>query len=131
MVGFDRQVYIPFLNHHKSFFVSGQYFYLYTDDHEDLLDATYMDQGLEEVTQVLTLKVNTAYLMEQLAPDVLVIVSPDDKWYQVQSSLTYTTSGFHWSYTLGANFMGGESNFAEFGLMEKRNEAYFKVKYSF
>ncbi|MBW2217711.1 MAG: hypothetical protein JRF34_11055 [Deltaproteobacteria bacterium] len=130
MVGFDRQVYIPFLNPYKSFFVSGQYFYLYTDDHENLLDATYMDQGIEEVEQVLSLKINTAYLMEKLAPDILVLVSPDDGWWQVQSSLTYTTSSFHWSHTLGGNFMGGDE-FQQFGLMRRNNEVYYKIKYSF
>ncbi|MBW2367006.1 MAG: hypothetical protein JRH15_03875 [Deltaproteobacteria bacterium] len=131
MVGFDRQVYIPFLNPSKSFFVSGQYFYLFTDDRENLIDATYGDQGIQEVTQVLTLKMNTAYMMERLVPDALIIVSPDDEWWQVQSSLTFVTTGFHWSYTLGGNFMGGESNFEEFGLFERHNEVYLKVKYSF
>jgi Protein of unknown function (DUF1302) len=131
MIGFDRQVYIPFLNPTKSFFVSGQYFYIYTDDHEGLIDPTYTDQGVEEVTQIATLMVNTAYMMERLAPFALFIVSPDDNWWQVQSSLTYTTTGFDWSYTLGGNFMGGKSNFAEFGLFERHNEIYLKVKYSF
>ncbi len=131
MVGFDKNVFIPFLNPTKSFFVSGQYFYLYQDDNDDLMDPTYNDGRLEEVTQVLTLKVNTAYMMELLAPDVLIIVSPDDNWWQVQSALTYTTTGFHWSYTLGGNFMGGKSNFQEMGLFEKHNEIYFKIKFSF
>lgn len=131
MIGFDRNTFIRPLNKLKSFYMSGQYFYLYTDDTDDLIDATYIDQGIEEDTHILTFMVNTAYMQEQLAPFILCIWSPDDKWWQVQTNLTYTSADFHWKYTLGANLMGGESNFAEMGLFENHNELYFKVQYSF
>ncbi len=131
MIGFDRNTFIRPLNATKSFYMSGQYFYLYTDDTDGLIDSTYTDQGVEDETHILTFMVNTAYMQEQLAPFVLVLWSPDDKWWQVQTNLAYTSTDFHWKYILGANFMGGESNFAEMGLFENHNEVYFKVQYSF
>ncbi len=131
MLGFDRNTFIRSLNRLKSFYMSGQYFYLYTDDTDGLIDSTYTDMGIEDDTHILTFMVNTAYMQEQLAPFILFLWSPDDKWWQVQTNLTYTSTDFHWKYTLGANLMGGESNFAEMGLFENHNEVYFKMQYSF
>lgn len=133
MLGFDRQVFVPFLNPHKSFFVSGQYFFFWTPDAEDenLIDSTYNDQGIHEKVQVATLKINTGYLMEKLVPDILIIYSPDHKWWQLRPSLTYTTTGFQWHYTLGANYQGGPNEFDEFGLFKRHGEIYFRIKYTF
>jgi hypothetical protein len=133
MLGFDRQVFVPFLNPHKSFFVSGQYFFFWTPDAEaaKLIDSTYNDQGIHEKVQVLTLKVNTGYLMEKLVPDILVIYSPDHKWWQLRPSLTYTTTSMQWHYALGANYQGGPNEFDEMGLFKRHGEVYFQIKYTF
>ena len=133
MLGFDRNTWLKFLNPDKTFFISGQWFQKFAlgGSTHDEFTTGFGDDGLGRTQTVFSLLINTEYVDATIKPEVLAVHSLTEECgfvdYHVAWEPTYTLR-----FTLGAlNIWGNSQNAGIWGPIQKNDQIYFKVRWSF
>lgn len=155
MVGLDWNIYLRFLNPRESFFLSAQFFVFYIRHKNgeyvnapfyftnrvkrDMLpplppsrDRRYIDPWrIHQTQKYVSFLVNTYYDNKRILPQVLFLCDLNEKAYGVKAkvNLLYTS---HWRPELGYMAWWGDHDTGKsFGLFEKNQQVYMKIKYQF
>lgn len=156
MVGFDWNVYLRFLNQRESFFISSQFFLFYITDgkggelvnapfyftrkvNNDILpplppsrDRSYIQPWRIHRTQkYFSFLVNTHYDNKRIIPQALYLYDFEENASGLKAKLNLAY-GTHWRPEIGYMAWWGNKNTGKsFGLFEKNQQIYVKVKYQF
>lgn len=130
MYGFDMKQWIRPLNESQMINFSGQLFHFFTFDHEsDLVEGPY-NQKLEENHFFVSLKVNTDYLNGQISPDLLMVYDITKTGWYLKPRVEFKY-GDHFRPEIGALIYDGGGYELPFGIMDHKDEIYFRLKYLF
>ncbi len=132
-LGFDRSTFLPFLQDDpwRAFRMSFQIFQSIILDHEDGIRGFGHASKIDQVSTLLTFRVNTGYLGDTILPDIFVAYDPKG-YYAVNPAITYQPP---WNEnlraTLTAAFYGGRDKFSGLGLFSEKDSVFLQLRYQF
>jgi hypothetical protein len=130
MIGFDNKTWIRFLNPEQMMSFSGQLFHYYTFNHEPTLAEGPYQQKLRAHWFAATLKINTEYYNGRIAPEVLIVKDISNRGWYIKPRVEFKF-GDHWRPEIGALVFSGKKFTLPFGVMDDKDEIYFRLKYQF
>jgi len=126
MLGFDRPVWIKFLNKNNTFSFSGQYFrsQLLNNWH----NITTSTQSQDRTQNVFSLMIMSSWYHEYIQPHLLMVYDPSGTEY-VQPEIKYVPSDY-FNIALGANLFAS-INYRDsvWGAIHKGNEIYLRIRF--
>jgi len=130
MMGFDAKQWIRWLNPEQMVSFSGQVFHFFTFDHEaGLVEGPY-NQKLHESTIFFSLKINTDYSNARISPDLLMVYDVTNTGWYLKPRVEFKY-GDRWRPEIGALFYEKCGYELPFGIMNHKDEFYFRLKYLF
>jgi hypothetical protein len=145
MLGLDWPIRIPLLNSRQTFFTSTQFVqYIIPDYDKKLFHAPYYYGDVNKATNVterdpyeipktenfFTFLINTGYDNDRIKPQVLYARDFQSKSYFVHAKIDLNYDQ-HWRQEIGVHIYGGDNQFHGFGLYEKEDQVYFRLRYQF
>lgn len=134
MIGFDKFMWIRALNEKQTFFISGQYFASWADDHDDRMSQPAQKQfpdpltfpKAKELEQQFTLAMSTSYLSGKMAPQLSIAYDVRGAWFfQPQVNLIFEP----FRVLLQYNRIEGERT--NFGLLRDIDQFSVNITYLF
>ena len=115
----------------SDFSMGAQYLYEQTLDYGNYKKALLgADFRWDKHRHLLTLRLTQLFKSQTVRLNLFTFVSPSDRDIYIRPSIAYDVND-NCQLTLGANLIWGEDNHTEFGQMEKNNNIYLRVRYSF
>ncbi len=111
--------------------VGAQYLYEQTLDYNAYRDALLpADTVFDEFRHLLTQRVSKLFRNQTVRVSVFNFYSPSDRDGYLRASVAYDVTD-QWKVTVGANVPWGEDVSTEFGQMERNQNVFTRVRYSF
>ena len=129
MLGFDRPTWIKALNDFQTFFISGQFFHFHTSKGHDLISGPYQ-QVFDRNFYAVSLLINTGYDRNRIVPEILTVYDITNTGWYMKPKITFQY-GDHWREEIGGLIFQGDKSEFPFGVMNKKDEIYFMIKYQF
>jgi len=129
MLGFDRPTWIKALNDFQTFFISGQFFHFYTSRGSNLISGPYQ-QPYDRNFYAVSLLINTGYDQNRIVPEILTVYDITNTGWYMKPRITFQY-GDHWREEIGGLIFQGDKSEFPFGVMDKKDEIYFMIKYQF
>jgi hypothetical protein len=132
-LGFDRSTFIPFLQDDpwRAFRMTFQIFQSIILDHEKGIRTFGHASKINQVSTLLTFRVNTGYLGDTILPDIFVGYDPDG-YYVVNPAVTYQPP---WNeklqLTLTSAIYGGHNKYKSLGFFSEKDSVFLKLRYQF
>ncbi|HSK29054.1 MAG TPA: DUF1302 family protein, partial [Candidatus Limnocylindria bacterium] len=132
-LGFDRSTFIPFLQDDpwRAFRMTFQIFQSIILDHEKGIRTFGHASKINQVSTLLTFRVNTGYLGDTILPDIFVGYDPDG-YYIVNPAVTYQPP---WNeklqLTLTSAIYGGHNKYKSLGFFSEKDSVFLKLRYQF
>lgn len=104
---------------------SYQYYVEYLHDYDTLVNPL-----VDEYRQILTTRWTYLAQQNRWQYSAFLFYSPSDKDYDLIANVLYRFSD-QWQFNMGANVMGGEENYSQFGQMEENSNVYARAKFIF
>ena len=124
LVGYERELV-------RNLTASFQYYVEYTHDYDNL-KARRPDpaQRPRKVRQLLTTRWTLSTQQSNLVYSAFVFYSPSDEDYYLIPNILYRL-GDQWQFNAGANLLGGEHDYTQFGQLETNSNLYARAKFIF
>jgi len=132
-IGFDRSTFIPFLQDDpwRAFRMSFQIFQTIILGHEDGIRSFGHAQKIDQVSTLLTFRVNTGYLGDTILPDIFIGYDVDG-FYVVNPAISYQPP---WNekikMTLTSAIYGGRNKFKSLGFFSEKDSVFLQLRYQF
>ena len=124
LLGYEREI-------ARNFTASFQYYWEYTHDYETVKSVQpVVSNRPRKVRQLLTSRFILNTQKSNLVYSAFVFYSPSDRDYYVIPNVMYRL-GDYWQFNAGANLLGGQHPYTQFGQMETNSNAYLRAKYLF
>ncbi len=108
-----------------------QWQYEYMMDYSKYLHSLMSADIPEDIDRSLfTIRLTKQLMKQTLTLSLFVFWSPDEEDTYWRPSVSYDIND-HWNITVGANLIAGKDDWTTFGQMERNNNAYVRLKYSF
>ncbi len=104
---------------------SYQYYVEHLHDYDTLVNPQ-----VDEYRQILTTRWTFLAKQNRWQYSAFLFYSPSDKDYDLIANVLYRYSD-QWQFNVGANVLGGEENYTQFGQMEENANVYARAKFNF
>ena len=132
-IGFDRSTFIPFLQDDpwRAFRMTFQIFQTIILDHEEGMRSFGHAQKINQVSTLLTFRVNTGYLGDTILPDIFIGYDVAG-YYIVNPAISYQPP---WNekikMTLTSAIYGGRNKYKSLGFFSEKDSVFLQLRYQF
>lgn len=123
LVGYEHEI-VPHLTGAVQFYVE------WIRDMEALLEADTSGYPPDEFRQVITLRLTSSLMRDNLILSWFNYWSPTDQDYYLRPAVSYRVDD-HWTLSGGANLFAGDEPNTFFGQFEEASNLWFRLRYGF